>query len=58
MLLSCMFVAEKKIDDFRCKLGFWSHDITMSKEESVTKKYKNIFKQKNTTTTLSFKLPN
>ena len=27
---------EKKIHDFRCKLGFTLHDITMSKEESVT----------------------
>ena len=27
---------KKKIDDFRCKLGFTLHDITMSKEESVT----------------------
>ena len=27
---------KKKIDDFRCKLGFKLHDITMSKEESVT----------------------
>ena len=29
---------EKKIDDFRCKLGFRLHYITMSKEESVTTK--------------------
>ena len=29
--------AEKK-DDFRSKLGFRLHDITMSKEESVTTK--------------------
>ena len=27
---------KKEIDDFRCKLGFKLHDITMSKEESVT----------------------
>ena len=26
----------KKIDDFRCKLGFRLHGITMSREESVT----------------------
>ena len=30
--------AENKIDNFRRKLGFRSHDITMSKEESVTTK--------------------
>ena len=29
---------ENKIDNFRRKLGFRSHDITMSKEESVTTK--------------------
>ena len=28
--------AERKTDDFRCKLGFRLCDITMSKEESVT----------------------
>ena len=28
----------KKKDDFRSKLGFRLHDITMSKEESVTTK--------------------
>ena len=31
---------KKKIDDFRSKLGFKLHNITMSKEESVTKKNK------------------
>ena len=36
---------KKKIDDFRSKLGFKLHDITMSKEESITKKNnKSIFK--------------
>ena len=29
---------KKKIDHFRCKLGFRLHDITISKEESVTTK--------------------
>ena len=29
---------KKKIDDFRCKLRFKLHDITVSKEESVTLK--------------------
>ena len=28
--------AKEKIPYFRCKLGFALHDITMSKEESVT----------------------
>ena len=29
-------MGEKKIHDFRCKLGFTLHVITMSKEELVT----------------------
>ena len=49
----------KKKDDFRSKLGFKLHDITMSKEESVTTKIiKSFSNEKNTTTTLCFKLPN
>ena len=37
---------EKKIDDFRCKLGFRLHYITMSKEESVTTKIIKTFSNK------------
>ena len=36
----------KKIDDFRLKLGFTLHDITMSKEESVTMKIIKTFLNK------------
>ena len=45
-------VDEKKIDDFRSKLGFGLHDITMSKKESLTTKIIKKF-----TRTLCFKLP-
>ena len=37
---------KKKIDDFRCKLGFRLHYITMSKEESVTTKIIKTFSNK------------
>ena len=37
---------KKKIDDFRCKLGFRLYDITMNKEESVTTKLKKTFSNK------------
>ena len=33
----------KKINDFRCKLGFKLHDIIMCKEESVTIKIIKVF---------------
>ena len=50
---------KKQIDDFRSKLGFKLHDITMNKGESVTtKKAKSIFKLKQTTTTICLKLSN
>ena len=50
---------EKQIDDFRSKLGFKLHDITMNKGELVTtKKVKSIFKLKQTTTTICLKLSN
>ena len=42
----------------RYKSGFTLHDITMSKEESVTMKIIDIFEQKNTTTKLCFRLSN
>ena len=42
----------------RYKSGFTLHDITISKEESVTIKIIDIFEQKNTTTKLCFRLSN
>ena len=36
---------EKKIDDFRIKLGFGLHDLIMSKEESITTKISKLFKK-------------
>ena len=44
---------EKKIDDFRCKLGFRLYDITMNKEESVTTKLKKTFSNKKILSQLS-----
>ena len=38
----------KKIDSFRSKLGFKLHDITMSKEKSVTTKIIKIFSNEKT----------
>ena len=39
-------VDEKKIGNFRSKVGFRLHDITMSKEESVTTKIIKTFSNK------------
>ena len=37
----------KNIDDFRIKLGFGLHDLTMSEEESIsTQIYQNCLKNK------------
>ena len=47
---------KKKIDNFRCKLGFTLHDIIISKE-SVTIKIINTFLyEKNTTTVLDYQI--
>ena len=45
-------ISNKKINLFRCKLGFKLHDIIMCKEESVTIKIIKVFSNEKLITTL------